>query len=62
MYSNDLGCHILDFLDNNLYRKVSIEELSSCFYYNRYYIMKLFKKYKKNQKPVGVPALKRSIF
>lgn len=44
MYSNDLVCQILDFLDDNLYRKFSVEELSSRFYYNRYYIMKLFKK------------------
>ena len=44
MYSNELICKVLDFLDNNINRKVSIEEISSKFYYNRYYIMKLFKK------------------
>lgn len=44
MYSNELICRILDFLDVNLNRKVSIEEIADKFYYNRYYIMKLFKK------------------
>lgn len=44
MYSNDLVCNILEFLDNNLNRKVSIEEISYKFSYNRYYIMKIFKK------------------
>ena len=44
MYSNELICDILDFLDNNINRKVSIEELAKKFYYNRYYIMKLFKR------------------
>lgn len=44
MYSNELICNILDFLDCNLNRKITIEEISNKFYYNRYYIMKLFKK------------------
>lgn len=44
MYSNELVCNILDFLEINLNRKVSIEEVSYHFSYNRYYIMKTFKK------------------
>lgn len=44
MYSNELVCDILDFIDSNINRKISIEEISCKFYYNRYYIMKLFKK------------------
>jgi len=44
MYSNDLVCDILDFIELNINRKISIEEISSRFIYNRYYIMKLFKK------------------
>lgn len=44
MYSNELICNILEFIDNNINRKISIEEISSKFYYNRFYIMKLFKK------------------
>ena len=43
MYSNELVCNILDFLDDNLNRKITIEEIANKFYYNRYYIMKLFK-------------------
>ena len=44
MYSNELVCKILSYIDNNINRKITIEELSLRFYYNRYYIMKLFKK------------------
>lgn len=44
MYSNELVCNILEFLDSNLNRKISIEEISYRFSYNRYYIMKTFKK------------------
>ena len=44
MYSNELVCKILNYIDNNINRKITIEELSLRFYYNRYYIMKLFKK------------------
>ena len=44
MYSNELICKILNYIDNNINKKISIEELSLRFYYNRYYIMKLFKK------------------
>lgn len=43
-YSNDIICSILEFLDTNLNRKISIEEISFKFSYNRYYLMKLFKK------------------
>lgn len=44
MYSNELICSILDFIDSNINRKISIDEIALKFYYNRYYIMKLFKK------------------
>lgn len=44
MYSNELVCDIIDFIDNNINRKISIENISLKFNYNRYYIMKLFKK------------------
>ena len=44
MYSNDLICDILEFIDNNFKRDISIEEISLKFSYNRYYIMKKFKK------------------
>ena len=44
MYSNELICKILNYIDNNINKKLAVEELSLRFYYNRYYIMKLFKK------------------
>ena len=44
MYSNELICKILNYIDKNINRKITIDELSLKFYYNRYYIMKLFKK------------------
>ena len=44
MYSNNLICNILDYIDININTKISIEDLEKKFYYNRYYIMKLFKK------------------
>ncbi len=44
MYSNNLICDILVYIDNNIGDKITIEELEDHFFYNRYYIMKLFKK------------------
>ena len=44
MYSNELICNILEFIDNNFKRDISIEEITFRFSYNRYYIMKKFKK------------------
>lgn len=44
MYSNKLICEILIYIDKNIKNKITIEELESIFFYNRYYIMKLFKK------------------
>lgn len=44
MYSNDLICNILEFLDLNINTKLTIEQLEYKFFYNRYHIMKLFKK------------------
>lgn len=41
--SNKIICKILRYLDLNINRKVTIEELSNNFYYDRFYIMKLFK-------------------
>ena len=43
MYSNKLVCSVLDYIDINVNRKISIEDIALKFYYNRYYIMKLFK-------------------
>ena len=44
MYSNELICKILEFIDNNVFSKILIDDLVNRFHYNRYYIMKLFKK------------------
>ena len=44
MYSNELICRILDYIDININKKISIKEIALKFFYNRYYIMKLFKK------------------
>lgn len=44
MYSNKLVCEILIYIDKNIKSKITVEELEKNFFYNRYYIMKLFKK------------------
>lgn len=43
MYSNKLICEILNYIHNNIVNKIAIEDLENKFFYNRYYIMKLFK-------------------
>ena len=44
MYSNKIICDILIYIENNLKSKITIKDLENKFFYNRYYIMKLFKK------------------
>ena len=44
MYYNKLICEILIFIEENIKNKITIEDLENKFFYNRYYIMKLFKK------------------
>lgn len=44
MYSNNLICEIIKYIDINLNTKITINDLENIFFYNRYYIMKLFKK------------------
>jgi two-component system response regulator YesN len=44
MYSNKLICEILIYISENIKNKITIEDLENKFFYNRYYIMKLFKK------------------
>ena len=44
MYSNKLICNILKYIDTNINNKITIDDLEKVFFYNRYYIMKLFKK------------------
>ncbi len=44
MFSNDLVIKILNYIDLNLYKKITIDELSTTFHYNKDYIMRLFKR------------------
>ena len=40
----ELTNKILEYIEENLYTKITIEELSRLFYFNKDYIMRLFKK------------------
>ena len=44
MYSNELVCDILDFIDMYIKDKITIDDLSNRFNYDRYYLMKVFKR------------------
>ena len=44
MYSNELICNILDYLNNNINKEITTDELSNIFHYDKTYIMKKFKK------------------
>lgn len=44
MFSNDLTCNIIEYLNNNINKEITIDELSLLFYFNKTYIMKRFKK------------------
>ena len=44
MFSNLLVIDILDYIDNNLYTKITINNLKKKFNYNKDYIMRLFKR------------------
>ena len=44
MFSNLLIIDILDYIDNNLYTKITINSLENKFNYNKDYIMRLFKR------------------
>lgn len=41
---NKLVIDILNYIDNNLYKKITMEELSNVFFFNKDYIMRTFKK------------------
>ena len=43
-YSNNIVCDLIDYIELNLYSKVTIDTLSRKFSYDRYYLMKLFKR------------------
>lgn len=44
MFSNELVCKIIEYLNNNINKEITIDELSILFYFNKTYIMKKFKK------------------
>ena len=44
MFSNELICNILEYLNTNINKEITINELSILFYFNKTYIMKKFKK------------------
>ena len=44
MYSKPLIINILIFLNNNLYQKIELNYLEEMFHYNKFYIIRLFKK------------------
>lgn len=44
MFSNELVCNILKYINDNINQKISIQDITKSFNYNRYYIMKIFKK------------------
>ena len=43
-FSNDIVCRILDYIDNNFNGQISICEIAYRFSYDKYYLMKLFKR------------------
>lgn len=44
MYSNNLVCGIINYINQNIKNKIAIKDIADDFYFNRFYIMKLFKK------------------
>ena len=44
MFSNELVCNILDYINNNINKEITIDELSYLFFFDKTYIMKRFKK------------------
>ena len=44
MYSNELVVKMLNYIDDNLYKRITMDEISSIFYFNKDYLMRVFKK------------------
>lgn len=44
MYSNEIVCNILEYIKININSKITIDDISKRFNFNRYYLMKLFKR------------------
>ena len=43
MVSNELVCNIIEYLNDNINKEITINELSLLFYFDKTYIMKRFK-------------------
>ena len=43
MYSNELVVKMLNYIDDNLYKRITMDEISSIFYFNKDYLMRVFK-------------------
>ena len=44
MYSNELVVKMLNYIDDNLYKRITMDEISSIFYFNKDCLMRIFKK------------------
>src|SRR5574344_2257733 len=44
MYSNELICSILIYINQNINNKITLTDLANHFFFNKDYIMRLFKK------------------
>ncbi len=44
MFSNELICNIIEYINSNINKEITIDELSLIFHFNKTYIMKKFKK------------------
>lgn len=44
MYSSNLICDIITYINNNINKEITITELANIFFYDKTYIMKKFKK------------------
>lgn len=44
MFSNELVCNIIDYINRNMYEEIRIDDIAKVMYFNRTYIMKKFKR------------------
>lgn len=44
MFSNELVCNIIEYINNNINKEITIDELSMRFFFDKTYIMKRFKR------------------
>lgn len=44
MFSNKIICEIINYIDVNLNSKITIDDIENKVFYNKFYIVKLFKK------------------